>query len=171
MLKLFDSLGGMSVLSIRTGGPVALIGEPIINPHNLYIEGWYVQDNKTKETLVLLSQDIREVIDKGFIINDHEILSEIDELVRLKDIIDINFKLLGLRASSTMGKNYGKITDFAIETSSFYVQKLYASQSLVKNFTGGTLSIDRSQIIEITNRRVVIEDPTEKVSATAPATA
>ena len=40
---------------------------------------------------------------------------------------------------------------------------------MIRNFAGGTLSIDRSQIIEITNRRIVIEDPTERIKTGAPA--
>lgn len=167
MLKLFESTKGMYVLSLRTGGPIAVVGDPIINPNNLFIEGWYVQDTRTKEVLILLSQDIREVLPQGFAVNDHEVLTPEDELVRLKEILGIGFGLIGLRVSSTSGKNYGKITDFALETNSFYVQKLYASQPIVRNFSGGTLSIDRTQIIEITNRRVVIEEPSEKVRAPA----
>lgn len=158
-------------MSLRTGGPVAILGEPIVNPNNLYIEGWYARDGRTNDVLVLLSQDIREVLPQGFVINDHEVLSDPAELVRLKEIIGLNFNLLKLHVYSSGGKRYGKVNDFAFETSSFYVQKIYANQSLVKNFTGGTMSIDRSQIVEITNRRITIEDPTETVPSTAPATA
>lgn len=171
MLKLFDSVINQPVLSLRTGGSVGTLGEPIINPNNLYIEGWYVEDNRSKDTLILLSGDIREVIDKGFIIDDHEVLVEAHDLVRLKEIIDLKFQPLKLRVYSISGRRYGKVNDYAIETSSFYIQKIYASQSIVRNISGGTLSIDRSQIVEISNHSITIEDPTEKVSATAPATA
>ncbi len=47
------------------------------------------------------------------------------------------------------------------------VEKLYAAQSLVKNFSGGTLSIDRTQIIEVTTRRVIIDDPVDKIRVKA----
>lgn len=171
MLKLYESTKEMGVMSLRTGGPVASLGEPIINPNNLFIEGWHVRDSRTNENLVLLSQDVRDVLPQGLVINDHEVLAEPEELVRLKEIMGLNFRLSGLRVTTVGGKSYGKVSDFAFETSSFYVQKVYASQSLVKNFTGGMNSIDRSQIVEITNRRLVIEDPTEQVTANAPAPA
>lgn len=171
MLKLFDTIQNQPVLSLRTGGSVGILLEPIINPNNLYIEGWYVQDSRSNAVLILLSSDIREVIDRGFIIDDHEVLTDEKELVRLKEIIDIKFQPLRLRVYSTSGKRYGKVSDYAIETSSSYIQKIYASQSIVRNISGGTLSIDRSQIVEISNHSITIEDPTEKVSATAPAAA
>ncbi len=173
MLKLFESIPGALVLSLRTGGPVGKITNALINPNNLYIEGWFVEDNRSKKQLILLSNDVRDILPQGFAINDHEVLVEQQELVRLKDLFELNFRVLNLRVTSESGRNYGKINDFAFDTGDFFIHKLYAGQSLVKNFSGGTLSIDRSQIIEVTNRRIIIEDPTEKagVRATSPSIA
>lgn len=160
-------------MSLRTGGPVAQVQKPIINPHNLYVEGWYVSDARAHNHLILLSSDIRDVLPQGFVINDYEELSTEEELVRLKETLELKFELLGLKVTSASGKNYGKVNDFAIETNNFYVHKIYVGQSLIKNLSGGTLSIDRSQIIEITNQRIIIEDPTvdAKAQAVAPSTA
>lgn len=161
MLKLYDSTPGANVMSLRTGNPVGVIAEPVINPNNLYIEGWFVSEPRSNNHLILLSNDIRDVLPQGFAINDHDALSRPEELIRLKEILELNFKLLDLKVSSESGKNYGKINDYAFETKNFFIQKLYVGQPLVKNFSGGSLSVDRSQIIEVTNKRVVIEDPTE----------
>lgn len=167
MLKLHESIAGTPVLSLRTGGPVAQIIAPIINPNNLYIEGWLVADSRSNEQLILVSNDIREVIPQGFAVNDYEVLTPAHELIRLKEVIDLNFQLLGLRVVSEGGAKYGKISDYAFETTNMYIQKLYAMQSLVKNFSGGSLSIDRSQILEVSNRHIVIDDPTERAGVQA----
>src|SRR4051812_1014923 len=84
MLQLSASLLNKSVLSLRTGSPIATITGPVINPDNLKIQGFYCQDSFSKRTLVLLYQDIREIAAKGYIVNDHEVLVDPDELVRLK---------------------------------------------------------------------------------------
>lgn len=167
MLKLYESIPGISILSLRTGSPIATVIRPLINPNNLYIEGWYVQNKRKKQPLVVLSRAIRDVLPQGFVVNDHDDLTEMEDLVRLKEIMELNFELLGKRVTSSSGKTYGKVNDFALETSSFYIQKIYVGQSLVKNLSGGTLSIDRSQIIEITNRRIIVEEPTVKGGARA----
>lgn len=167
MLKLFESTPGSSVLSLRAGGPIATILAPIINPNNLYIEGWHVEDLHNRERLILLSKDIRDTMPQGFIVNDYEVLSKREELIRLKDVLKIEFGLLGLKVSSESGTRYGKIDDYAFETKNMFIQKLYVAQPLIKNFGGGTLSIDRSQIIEVTNKRIIIEEPTEKSGARA----
>jgi sporulation protein YlmC with PRC-barrel domain len=168
MLKLYESTPGTSILSLRTGSPIATIISPVINPNNLYIEGWHVEDSRSRQPLILLSKDIRDVLPQGFAVNDHEVLSSPDELIRLEELIKLRFELLGLKVTSESGSRYGKINDYAFETKNLYVQKLYVAQSLVKNFSGGTLSIDRSQIIEVTNRRVIIEEPTDKSRVRAP---
>lgn len=162
MLKLYESTPGTSILSLRTGSPIATIIFPIINPNNLYIEGWHVEDSRSRQPLILLSKDIRDVLPQGFAVNDHEVLSSPDELIRLEELIKLRFELLGLKVTSESGNRYGKINDYAFETKNSFIQKLYVVQPLVKNFSGGTLSIDRSQIIEVTNRRVIIEEPTDK---------
>lgn len=163
MLKLYESIPGTPVLSLRSGGSVALILGPIINPNNLYIEAWHVQDDKTQEQLVLLSSDIREILPQGFAINDHEVLASRGDLIRLKDLIELQFDLHGLKVETSSGVKHGKVNDYAFETTNFYIQKIYASQSLVKNFGTGSLSVDRSQIVEITDKRLVINDPTVQI--------
>lgn len=165
MLKLSSTLENVQVMSLRTGEPVGLATHMIINPNNLKIEGWHVQDRFDGRKLILVNTDVRDFSDKGIIINDHEVLSEVEELVRLKTVLRINFKLLGKQVVSQSGGKYGKITDFAVETGSMFVKKLYASQSIFKSFTGGNVSIDRTQIIEITKDKIIIEDATEKAGA------
>lgn len=120
-----------------------------------------------KQKLVLLSQDIRDIVPQGIAVNDYEVLSPPEELVRLKDIMGLNFKLVGKPVVSENKKRLGKVSDFVIEAETMYIQKLYVSQSLVKSFAGGGLSVDRGQIIEITNRKIVIQDPLQATPASA----
>lgn len=174
MLKLSQTIINQPVLSLRTGGPVGVAYQPIIDPNNLSVVGFYCQDpHKPKQPLVLLSQDIREWIPQGFAINDYEVLSEPDELVRLKKTLDIEFELLNKPVYTQSKKRLGKVNDYAIDEESFHIQKLYVSQNILKNFTGATLSVDRNQIIEITNKRIIIKDPLQGVmhGATSPANA
>jgi sporulation protein YlmC with PRC-barrel domain len=67
----------------------------------------------------------------------------------------------------------GKVTDYAVDNQTLYVQKIYVGPSLIKSLTSGQLSVDRNQIVEITNRRIIIKDleaPVKgAVTATVPA--
>jgi len=171
MLQLSNALINKSVLSLRTGSPIARIKSPIINPDNLKIEGFYVEDRFNKKILVLVSQDIRETLANGFVVNDHEVLVEAEDLVRLEKVIDLKFDLINKQVVTISKVKVGKVNDYATETTTFFIQKLYVSQSLLKSFTGGNLSVDRNQINEITNTRVIINDLMAKNRVQAPAAA
>jgi len=160
-------------MSLRTGGPVGTTLSTIINPNNLKIEGFYCSDRFSKDHLVLISQEIRDIIPEGIVVNDHEALSNPEDLVRFKNVLSLKFELLGKKVITTDKIQLGKINDYAVDTSSMYIQKLYVSQSLVKNFKGGQLSVDRSQIVEITDKKIIIQDiqPPVKSGASAMATA
>jgi sporulation protein YlmC with PRC-barrel domain len=171
MLQLSASLLKKSVLSLRTGSPVAIVKEPIINPNNLKIEGFYCEDRFNKQQLVLLYQDIRDILPEGFVVNDHDVLVEPEELIRLKEIMDLRFGLIGKQVVTVDKEKVGKVSDYATETGTMYVQKIYVSRSILKSLSTGTLSIDRTQINEITPSRIIINELLKKTPAAAAATA
>jgi len=171
MLQLSASLLNKAVMSLRTGTPIATVLKPIINPDNLKIEGFYCEDRFDKRQLVLLCQDIREIINNGYVVDDHDVLSEPEELVRLKKVLEINFELIGKHVVTVDKQKVGKVSDYATETGSMYIQKIYVAQSIIKSLTGGSLSIDRTQINEITPKRIIINELSNKAPATATAAA
>lgn len=158
-------------MSLRTGQAVATTTSAIFNPNNLKIEGFYCQDKFSRGELVLLYQDIRDVIPQGIVVNDHDVLTEPEELVRLKKIMNIGFDLIGKQVVTLSKHRLGKIVDYATEVETMYVQKIYVSQGVIKGLTHGNLSVDRSQINEITNKKIVIEDPLDSGTVQAGAVA
>lgn len=171
MLILSSGLLNRAVLSLRTGSPVATAVRPIVNPNNLKIEGFYCQDNRSKQQLILVESDIRETLTQGFVVNDFDVLSEPSDLVRLKPVLDINFELLGKQVITESGQKIGKINDFATDSTTFYIQKLYVGQSLVRGFSTGQLSVDRNQVVEITNKKIVINELEKPIKGAVPASA
>lgn len=147
-------------MSLRTGGQVATTFRPLINPNNLKIEGFYCADSfDKKRELVLVNRDIREVLPAGIVVDDHSVLVEAEELVRFHKIMEIDFELIGKTVVTENGKKLGKVNDYATEPDSMIIKKLYVTQTLLKNLTGGNMSIDRTQIVEITNRKIVVKEP------------
>lgn len=171
MLQLSASLINKSVLSLRTGAPIATVVAPIFNPNNLKIEGFYCQDRFDKRELILLYQDIRDTLPNGYVVNDHDVLVDAEDLVRLKDVIELNYELIGKQVVTIAKEKVGKVTDYATEMETMFVQKIYVSQSIFKSFTGGSLSVDRTQVNEITPKKVIINELLKTAPATAPATA
>ncbi len=171
MLQLSKRFYDQAVLSLRTGGPIATALKPILNPNNLKIEGFFCQDRFSKKQLILLEQDIRDFMKQGIVVNDHEVLADPEELVRLKEVMETDFQLIGKPVYTTSKQKVGKVGDFAAEVPSLYIKKLYVNQPLLKSLSGGSLSVDRNDIVEITDRRVIINDILRPTPATAPAPA
>jgi sporulation protein YlmC with PRC-barrel domain len=165
MLQLSASILNKSILSLRTGTPIAIITAAIINPDNLKIEGFYCQDRFDKSELVLLYQDIRDTLPQGYVVNDHAVLAEAGELVRLKKVLELNFDIIGKAVVTLSKQKVGKVSDYAVELETMYIQKIYVAQSILKSFTGGSLSIDRSQVNEITPSRIIINELTKRAPA------
>ncbi|MET1033602.1 MAG: PRC-barrel domain-containing protein, partial [Candidatus Saccharimonadales bacterium] len=168
MLQLSGSLLNRPVLSLQTGGVIATTVSAIINPNNLKIEGFYcISPLDRKKMAILLYQDIRDVMVQGFVVNDGEVLVEPEELVRLQDTLKIHFDAIGKQVVTTNKEKIGKVIDYAADTNTMYIQKLYLAQSMFKNLTGGNLGIDRTQIVEITDRRIIVQDLSARVPARA----
>ncbi|HSX29802.1 MAG TPA: hypothetical protein VLE73_04565 [Candidatus Saccharimonadales bacterium] len=167
MLQLSGMIINHPLLSLRTGTQVGVVETPIINPNNLKIEGFFCREDSSKRELILVSQDIRDVLPQGVVVNDQDVLTEPEELVRMKDVLAANFELIGKHVETTDKTKLGKVSDYAVETGSMYVQKMYVTQSIFKNFSGGNLGIDRTQIVEITDKKIVVQDLRQKVHAHA----
>jgi sporulation protein YlmC with PRC-barrel domain len=99
---------------------------------------------------------------QGFVVNDHDVLVESDDLVRLKKVIELDFQLINKQVVTVAKQKVGKVSDYATEMSTMTIQKIYVSRSILKSLSTGTLSIDRSQINEITPSKIIINELTKK---------
>lgn len=171
MLILSQDYYNKSVLSLRTGGEIGKALAPVINPNTLKIEGWYATARGEKEEYILLVSEVREAIGKGLVVDDHSALTLESDMVRLKDIVALRFELTDKQVSTESGKKLGKIGDFAVDSQSNFIKKLYVNPPLLKGLTSGQLLIDRLAIVEITNRKIVVADATIRDRSGVPARA
>lgn len=168
MLRLSNNYQDRSILSLRTGGVIGVAKAPIINPNNLKIEGWYAHNMLEKGDFILPILEIRDFIAKGIVVNDHDALTLPDDMIRLRDILETKFELLGKLVVTEGKKRLGKIVDFAVDEQSNYIQKLYVAPPLLRGLTNNQILIDRSQIVEITDKKIIVSDPEATVRSGIP---
>jgi len=157
------SLFNRPVMSLRSGSQIAVAIEPIINPHNLKILGWWCSPRGSQGRLVLLSEDVRELMPQGLAVNDDDGLSSPDDLVRHREILDIKFQLID-KTVRTKRQKLGKVSDFSYNEGMF-VQKLYVARPVTKIFSSqDTLLIDRTQILEVTDNYILVHDSEVKAT-------
>lgn len=177
MLRLSSQITNVPVFSLRTGGPIATAVEPIINPNNLTVEGWYCTDRFDKKTLILLTKDLRDFVPKGMAVNDHEDLVDPGELIRLQDVLKLDYTLIGKAVATNQGRKLGRVGDYAVDVDSFIIQKIYVDRPVYRSLTDGQLSIDHSQVVETTPKKIIVKEAdvranaTQKPNAIRPATA
>ncbi len=166
MLRLISSFQNKPILSLQTGGRVGSTLEPIVDPDTLKVLGFHVDSPRDTGTILLID-DVREFSPTGLIIDRFDKLAHHDDLVRLQKVLKIDYQLVGKQVVTEAGKKVGKVSDYIIDDQSFFVARLYTRQSVVKNFSGEGLVVDRSQIVEIDDRRVVIKDPSGTIKQSA----
>ncbi|MBA3757400.1 hypothetical protein H0X09_00835 [Candidatus Saccharibacteria bacterium] len=173
MLRMSGSLRNQPVLSLHSGTQIAVALEPIINPHNLKILGWWCKSPGNGQ-LVLLAENLREIDANGLIVNDVDELTAPEDLVRHREVLDIRFQLLD-KPVKTKNQKLGKVSDYSYNDGLF-VQKLYVVRSLIKVFSSeDTVIVDRTQILEVTDHHILVRDneihatQEELSGATAPA--
>jgi len=158
MLILASKFTAVPILSLRVGGRIATTVTAIINPNNLHIDGFYCQPGNQQEQLILLDMHIRDLAHKGIIIDDHNVLSEPDDLVRLKEILDINYSLIGKNVLVNK-KKVGKVRDYSFDQASLFIQKIYVQPSLWKTINLSDLIFDRKNIVEVTDKYISFRGP------------
>jgi sporulation protein YlmC with PRC-barrel domain len=168
MLLTNNRLSHAPILSLQTGTPLGETTTPIIDPRQLYIPGFFCQGQRMEGATVLHSTDIREVTGMGLIVDGSHVLMQPDDLVRLQEVISFHFELIGKRVVDTRHRKLGRVSGYSIDSGSFFITKIHVQQPLFKNFlTGGVLMIDRTQIVEVNDKRITVHANEAKQKATA----
>jgi len=167
MLVFNSNIVSWPILSFADGQEIAKLARLIINPDNLTIPGFYCL-TPNRQVKVLLEQDIREINLNYVIINDRSDLSDPSDLIRLQNILNINYNLINKIVETIKHRKIGKVMDFTINIKTMMVDSLEVGQSLYRNFKGSSLKINRSQIIELNDKKIIIDNLEEEVKSAVP---
>lgn len=165
MLVYASKLVGTPVLSVRAGGRVSTVAEAIVDPDQLKIIAFRLRGGAVSAAgpNLLAVSSLREYSPYGFVIDDlNELVAE-DEIVRLSEVLKLNFSLVGLKVESKRGTKLGKLADFTVSTDDFLVQQLLVHRPALKAFLDPELIIPRREIVEVTDYKVIIKDEEQKI--------
>ena len=164
MLVYDTKLIGTPVLSVRAGSAVSAVSEIIVDPNQLKVIAFRLNGGVVGGGANLLDvSSIREYSSMGFVIDDVEELVTDDEVVRLSEVLELNFNLIGLKAESKSGSKLGKIMDYTVNPDDFLVQQLIVHRPTLKSFIDPELTIPRKEIAEVTDYKVIIKDEEKRI--------
>lgn len=145
-------------MSLQTGRKLASTGRPIIDPRNLLIVAYYCKDYALKnKTYILRTADIRDYGSMGFIVDSADELVEPEDIIKIKEVIDINFNLIGLNVENEDKVKLGKVESYSVESKTFTIEQIKVRRPLLKSFNDTGLLINRNQIIEVTDEKIIVK--------------
>ncbi len=165
MLKLGSELLRFPVLSLHVGGEIAKTTAAVIRPEDLKAVAYTLTGPGAggEHGDILLTDDVRELSQKGLIIDSADNFALRDEVVWLDKLMGLNFELVGLKVVSEDGKNLGKVSDYTLDTQNFTVYQIIVQRPVVKSLIDPELTINRSQIMEIDDYKITIRNEHEEV--------
>ena len=164
MLLTMNSFVGTAVMSLQTGRQLAVIGEPIINPHDLSIMAFYVSGSTVDfNPAVLFVSDIREIGHLGIIVDSSDNITSPEGMVRLEEIIGYGFRIFGLKAIDDHKHKLGVVENFTFDPNSFHVEQILVKPGFGRRLSVMNLTISRQQVIEVSNQRLLVKAPDRKV--------
>ena len=164
MLISGSRLIGTPIMGLQTGTKLAVTKTPIIDPSNLKIIAYEVDGPLLVEHPSFIRiADVRELSNVGIIIDSNDEFVGVKDVIAIKNIHGLNFKLIGLTVIDETKHKLGKVNDFNLDTDSFVIQQLNVKRGIIKTLADTELLIHRSQIIEINDRTIIVRTNIKKL--------
>ena len=159
------------VMGLQTGGELARTKKAVIDPRTLEIVAYELTGSLLDtHPSVLRIVDVREFSEIGLIVDSSDEFVSPSDIIKLDEIFELNFTLIGMSVIDEKGRKLGKVDSYTIETGGFLIQQLGVKRPLLKSFNDTQLLIHRTQISEINNTAIVVnsEIKVQPVLKTAP---
>ena len=164
MLVLGSRLKDTPVMSLQTGTRLATTTAPVINPANLKIVAFELDGPLlTEKPSFLRVDDIRETSGIGMIIDSNDELLGLDDVIKIKELYELKFKLIGMSVIDEHKRKLGKVDNYTLDMGSFMIQQLNVRHGILQGLTDTSVLIHRSQIIEINNEAIIVKSTAKKI--------
>lgn len=156
------------MLSVQAGGAVAEVSSPIVDPDDLSIIALKLTGPLTNASNNILdTKSIREYSELGIAIDSEDELVSEGDVIKISEVMKLNFNLIGLKVETKKGSRLGRITDFTLDSDSFVVQQIVVKRPMIKSFMDPELVIHRREIVEVTDYKVIVRDEEKVIRARA----
>ena len=145
------------ILSLHTASRIAEVKGLVIDPNFLKVVAFEIDAVSSRQRLFLEASSVREFSKMGMIVDSDEEFIEKDDVIKLKETIDLGFSLDNMKVISKKKAMLGRIEDFIINTEDFQIMQLIVKRPIYKALIDPELVIGRSDIHEINDREIVVK--------------
>lgn len=169
MLMVGSRFIGMPVLSLHIGGQTAAVKRVIVDPEDLSIMAFELEGPIIRDPEIgsfLMAEDIRETSNQGLVVDSADRFVNPEDVIRLNEVLELNFNLEGLKVVTKEGKNIkklGKIIDYTVDSSTLSIFQIIAQRPFMESFVDPQLTINRSQITEVDDFKITIKHDKQKI--------
>lgn len=145
------------ILSLHTASRIAEVRGLVIDPNFLKVVAFEISAVSSKQRLFLEASSVREFSKMGMIVDSDEEFVEKDDVIKLKETIDLGFSLDNMKVISKKKAMLGRIEDFIINTEDFQIMQLIVKRPIYKALIDPELVIGRSDIHEINDSEIIVK--------------
>lgn len=145
------------ILSLHTASRIAEVKSLVIDPNFLKVVAFEISAVSSKQRLFLEASSVREFSKMGMIVDSDEEFVEKDDVIKLKETIDLGFSLDNMKVVSKKKAMLGRIEDFIINTEDFQIIQLIVKRPIYKALIDPELVIGRSDIHEINDNEIIVK--------------
>ena len=145
------------ILSLHTASRIAEVKGLVIDPNFLKVVAFEISAVSSKQRLFLEASSVREFSKMGMIVDSDEEFVEKDDVIKLKETIDLGFSLDNMKVISKKKAMLGRIEDFIINTEDFQIMQLIVKRPIYKALIDPELVIGRSDIHEINDSEIIVK--------------
>lgn len=161
MLVSYERFNDTPIMSLQTGSELARTSKAIIDPRNLTIVAYELEGRTlTQQPSLLLVRDVREVGPLGIIIDSTDELVSPNDVVKVEEVYNFNFELIGVKVVDDRGRHVGKVNGYSVDMSSFVIQQINVKRPFFQSLNDTELLVHRSQIIKVSDNKIMIHSPT-----------
>jgi sporulation protein YlmC with PRC-barrel domain len=169
MYALASKLIGLPILSLQNAEAITQVKGLVMEIKSLEVIALTCEPRpQLAKQPVLLMRDVRQVAIDCLLVNAAEDLVEAEDIVRLAPLLERDFQPQGLRVVTDMKRRVGRVEDYTINLQTYHLQKLYVRRSVLHSWMGASLIIDRAQIIEVSEREIIVRDASIPASSRSP---
>ena len=145
------------ILSLHTASRIAEVKGLVIDPNFLKVVAFEISAVSSRQSLFLEASSVREFSKMGMIVDSDEEFVEKDDVIKLKETIELGFSLDNMKVVSKKKAMLGRIENFIINTEDFQIMQLIVKRPIYKALIDPELVIGRSDIHEINDSEIIVK--------------
>lgn len=154
MNLLHSNIAGLPVAAAEQRAKIGIVKDLVISPDDGAILGIIIGIGLMYlNPKIITWQDIRSLAKDGVVTSSSDDLLPMKEVIRIKNLLESHFNLIGLPVFTASDEKLGKVYDYTIETALGQLKSIICPGRI----------ITKSKIIRIESKKIIVASGVKKI--------